>query len=78
MTWQFFQHSRINPIQIWILVCMSFVFATIMEYGLILSYERKTIRKIFVTRKKIQEQGERTAKKLDSIVLKQDHHRTTV
>ena len=48
---------RVNPIQIWILVCMSFVFATIVEYAIILLYQRVVIRKTYVTRRKIQIQG---------------------
>ena len=36
--------------QIWILVCMSFVVATVAEYAAILAYQRVVIRKTMMTR----------------------------
>jgi len=44
-------------LQIWILGCMAFVFASVIEYAIILSYQRYTIRKTYVTRREIKRQG---------------------
>ncbi|XP_059083258.1 glutamate-gated chloride channel alpha-like [Tigriopus californicus] len=49
--------SEINPIQLWIMACLAFVFSTIIQFALILAYQRKVIRHTFVTRWKIKKQG---------------------
>lgn len=49
--------AKINPIQMWILTCLAFVFSTIIQFALILAYQRKVIRHTFVTRWKIKKQG---------------------
>ena len=49
--------TRVNPIQIWILGCLAFVLATVVEYSSILCYQRYVIRKTMVTRRKIARQG---------------------
>ncbi len=49
--------AHVNPIQIWILTCLSFIVAAVVEYGSILYYQRYVIRKTMVTRREIARQG---------------------